>query len=91
MESRLAQLDRSTSYIMSRLSRSDVSYGPVGRVLWTLLVVIGVPYMTYWFLNIFAVMILVPYVLLLLPWLLQDIWKAVRVASPVIERHPPRT
>jgi hypothetical protein len=61
----------------SRWSKSDLTFGPVGRVVATVLLLVPL----WWFLNgagIFGLVGVVTYGLFLVPWALRDIWRPVR-------------
>ena len=56
-----------------------MTWGLFGRVVLSVAAVIGVPWFSWWFMNVFAVIVLAPYSVFVMPWILRDVWRPVRV------------
>lgn len=67
--------DRIVSVTRSRIGKSAVTYGPGGRLAWTV-VLLGVDVLIYWFDGpIFALPVILIYSFMLLPRALRDVWR----------------
>lgn len=62
------------AYRRSRWAGTSVSFGPVGRVVLTLLLLAAVP-LAFWFQWVVGAV----WTFFLLPWALRDVWRQVRV------------
>ena len=64
----------------SRWAGSEITFGPVGRIVMSLLMLVP----AWWFLNyagIFGVVGIVIWLVKVLPWALRDIWRPVKVPA----------
>lgn len=69
----------------SRWARSDVTFGPVGRVVASLLMLVPL----WWFIKyagVFGIVGVPIWLVKVLPWGLRDIWRPVKVAATDADR-----
>ena len=58
---------------VGRLTRSEITFGPVGRVVCTVLVLLPIPWLLFsLFFGLLGALI---YIILFVPWALRDIWR----------------
>lgn len=71
-----------TRYRTSRWTKGPTTFGPVGRVLWTLVLLMPTPFIVLSLALGIGIAGLVVYGFIVLPMALREVWKQARIPLP---------